>query len=218
MSTYRRMQSFIVTMLIGAFLAASCGQSAPAVTATTDPAHGHAFAPTQETSTPSPAEQAPAPSPTLTDWSNVLEMPIPRFEANVVALDGYVYVAGGITARNSLKSFVRFDPATNIWEELADMPDFRNHQGPDMPTGRSGMAFAIINGQLHAIAGEDLDRNLVYMKHEVFDFSSQTWTQLHDIPRPLNAPVAAALDGYISLMGGGSVSGNPYKDVWRFTP
>jgi hypothetical protein len=56
------------------------------------------------------------------------------------------------------------------------------------------------------------------MKHEVFDFASQTWLKLHDIPRPLNAPVAAAVDGYIYVMGGGSISGNPYKDVWMFTP
>lgn len=352
MSIFRRLPHLII-MIICAYHAASCGRTAPAVTAPADPAREPAFAPTQETSTPPPAGQAPAPSPTLTDWSNVSEMPIPRFEANAVSLDGYIYVAGGITARNSLKSFIRFDPQANTWDELAEMPDFRNHQGmavldgkiyisggmlgetsfdgqadtfwvydpqtdawtslaampfgrtahgmveidgkfyvtggmsprgndptelwvydpasnswdtslahlptqrdhviivshegklyvaggrystnlptleiydpatdtwtqgPDMPTGRSGMAYAILDGQLHAIAGEDIDRNLVYMKHEVFDFASQTWKQLHDIPRPLNAPVAAALDGHIYVMGGGSVTGNPYKDVWMFTP
>lgn len=325
----------------------SCGQ------APTDAAVEPTPAPTQETSTPFPTEQPPIPSPTMANWVNVSSMPIPSFEANAVTLDGKIYVAGGITARNSLKSFVRFDPAAGTWEELAPMPDFRNHQGmvamngkiyisggmlgetsfdgqaktlwvydpqidqwsslaempfgrtahgmaeidgklfvtggmsprgndptelwvydpatdlwesslahlptqrdhvviasydgklyvaggrystnlptleiydpatdtwtqgPDMPTARSGMAYVILNDQLHTIAGEDIDRNFVFMKHEVFDFASQTWIQLPDIPRPLNAPAAAAVDGNIYVMGGGSISGNPYKDVWQFTP
>lgn len=300
-----------------------------------------------------PTEKAPVPTPTLANWDNVSNMLVPRFESNAVTLNDQIYITGGITARNSLKSFVRFDPVTNTWEELTPMPDFRNHhgmavsngkiyvsggtigefsfdgqaktlwvydpltdewssladmpigrsqhgmaaidgklyvvggvtprggdptelwvydpptntwdaslahlptqrdhlivasyegklyvaggrystnlatleiydpatdiwtQGPDMPTGRSGMGYAILNGQLHAIAGEDIDRNFVFMKHEVFDFASQTWSSLHDIPRPLNAPIAVAVNGHIYVMGGGSVAGVPYKDVWRFTP
>lgn len=332
---------FIFTLVL--LILSSCGQE------TLEPTHEHTFAETED----SPTKEGPVPTPTLENWSNVSTMPLPNFEANAVALDGYIYVSGGITAKRSLKNLYRFDPKTNTWEELAPMPDFRNHhgmvvmdgkiyvaggmigetsfdgqaktfwvydpqtnewtvlaempfgrtaggiaeidgklyvtggmsprgndptelwvydpvtnswddslahlptqrdhvivvsyakklyviggrystnlatveiydpvtdswsQGADMPTGRSGMAFAIIHDQLHAIAGEDVDGGRVYMKHEVFDFASQTWFSLHDIPRPLNAPSAAVVDGYIYLMGGGSLPGNPYKDVWQFTP
>jgi N-acetylneuraminic acid mutarotase len=340
----RRTKYIFAFLLI--FLASCSGPAAPTEIPTSSPVPA-----TPTTSLNGPSTLVP--TPILEDWLNVSAMPIPRFEANAVALDGKIYVSGGITARHSLKSFVRFDPVTNAWDELAPMPDFRNHhgmavldgkiyvtggnygelsfdgqaktfwvytpevdqwealadmpigrsshgmaelngklyvaggmlpragdatelwafdpesntwdaslahlptqrdhvivtsydgklyviggrystnlptveiydpvtdtwsQGPNMPTPRSGMAFAIIKDQLHTIAGEDIDRYLVYMKHEVFDFSSETWTQLHDIPRPLNAPVAVAVDGYIYVMGGGSISGNPYKDVWQFTP
>jgi len=301
-------------------------------------------------------QQSPSilvPTPTLENWAKVSEMPIPRFEANAVTLNGKIYVAGGITARNSLKSFESFDPATDTWAEPAPLPEFRNHhgmavldgkiylsggnfgefsfdglartfwvytpetdrwesladmpsgrsshgmaeidgklyvaggmttradeatelwvydpktntwdasrahlptardhlvvasykgklyvaggrystnlkkleiydpvtdtwtQGPDMPTARSGMGFAILSGQLHTLAGEDVDTRHIYMKHEVFDFASQLWIKLPDIPHPLNAPIAVATNGYIYIMGGGGFSGVPYKDVWRFTP
>jgi N-acetylneuraminic acid mutarotase len=280
-------------------------------------------------------------------------MPNPRFETTPVSLDGYIYVMGGITATHSLKSVTRYDPATDTWQEMASMPDFRNHigiatlngkiylsggiygefsfdgqgktfwvydpqtdqwssmpdmpigraahgmavlggkfylvggivppagdsseiwvydpatetwdttrahlptprdhlivtaydgklyaiggrysgnlstveiydpatdswtRGPDMPTPRSGMGYAILEGQLHTIAGEDVDRGLVYMKHEVLDFETLTWTKLPDIPWPLNAPIVAELDQRIFVMGGASARGYPYEDVWTFTP
>ncbi|MBL8100645.1 MAG: hypothetical protein JNK81_15795 [Anaerolineales bacterium] len=145
--------------------------------------------------------------PATNTWDDSLaHLPTQRDHVIIVSYDKKLYVVGGRYSTN-LSTVEIYDSSTDTWS-----------QGPDMPTGRSGMAFAIINGQLHTIAGEDIEAYIVYMKHEVFDFASQTWVSLHDIPRPLNAPVAVAVDGYIYVMGGGSLTGNPYKDVWQFTP
>ena len=300
-----------------------------------------------------PTIDDPIPTPTNSAWVKYSAMPDPRFETTAVSLDGFIYVPGGLTARNSHKTLLRYDPASDAWTELSSLPDFRNHigittfegkiflsggiygefffdgqartfwvydpqtdawssltdmptgraahgmavidgkfyvvggvlspggdnselwvydpstqtwdtsrahlptprdhlivvaydgklytiggrysdnlptveiydpatdtwtQGPDMPTARSGMGYAILNGQLHTIAGEDVERKRVYMKHEVLDFESLTWTQLPDIPWPLNAPVVAELGDEIFVMGGASAPGYPYKDIWKFTP
>jgi len=133
-------------------------------------------------------------------------LPTLRDHLIVTAFAGKLYAIGGRYS-NNLAAVEIYDPAADVWTS-----------GPDMPTARSGMGFAIIDGQLHTFAGEDVDRRLIFRTHEVFDFTSQGWTQLPDIPLALNAPVVAATDGYLYIMGGGGFSGTPYEEVWRITP
>lgn len=312
-----------------------------------------AVLPTSTLTTPSLTPTVPLPSPTPSAWIKFSAMPEPRFETTAVTLDGYIYVLGGLSIRNSHNTAFRYDPNSDTWEELAPMPDFRNHigaavlngkiyasggiygetgfdgsaktlwaydpeidewtslaempigrqahgmaaidgklyvvggttsrggdpselwvydtetaswdasraplptmrdhltvasydgklyaiggrystnlptveiydpltdtwsRGPDMPTPRSGMGATLLNGQLHAIAGEDVVTEMVYKKHEVLDFGTMTWTSLPDIPWPLNAPIVAEVDGYIYVMGGASKLTYPYKDIWKYTP
>jgi N-acetylneuraminic acid mutarotase len=55
-------------------------------------------------------------------------MPTPRTEVAVAALDGLVYVIGGLEADGSPSAKVEvYDPATDTWSEAAPLPEARHH-------------------------------------------------------------------------------------------
>lgn len=61
-------------------------------------------------------------------WRELPNMPVARWEAGTVALDGKLYVFGGYTVgtRSSKRADV-FDPADNSWHTLADLPSAITH-------------------------------------------------------------------------------------------
>jgi hypothetical protein len=60
-----------------------------------------------------------------------------RQEVGVAALDGLVYVIGGITAdRRASAAVERFHPSTGRWERVADLPRSLHHVGAASLTGR----------------------------------------------------------------------------------
>jgi len=74
--------------------------------------------------------------------------PHPRGDFHAVALDGYAYLAGGITHTSQwcvgLKTTERYHMATDTWENLADLN-----------VGRADMAVAIMNNKILAVGGEE---------------------------------------------------------------
>jgi hypothetical protein len=45
------------------------------------------------------------------------------------ALDGWIYVAGGIAQWGTTAAFEAFDPARNRWEKLPPLPEAAHHLG-----------------------------------------------------------------------------------------
>src|SRR5215213_3711606 len=69
------------------------------------------------------------PTTTLFSWQTKAPAPLQRFEAQGVAVDGKLYVFGGFTS-NFLTATTRsdvYDPATNSWTRIADLPDQITH-------------------------------------------------------------------------------------------
>jgi N-acetylneuraminic acid mutarotase len=67
-------------------------------------------------------------------------MPTARSGGVAVVHGGKVYVAGGRVPRGS--DFAVYDPATDRWEVLPDLPSQRNH-----------ITGAAINGRIHIVGG-----------------------------------------------------------------
>jgi len=68
-----------------------------------------------------------------------LAAPLPeaRTEAGGAVLDGRLYVVGGLGPQNqSLTSFFAYDPASDSWERLRDLPGPLNHPGVVSANGR----------------------------------------------------------------------------------
>ena len=65
--------------------------------------------------------------PATNAWEAVAPMATARYNHAVAALDGKLYVAGGLGAGyNRLSSVERYDPALDAWEAVAPMGTARN--------------------------------------------------------------------------------------------
>jgi len=61
-------------------------------------------------------------------WSPAAPLPEPIQELSAAALHGKIYVAGGIDRSNHpTAAAFRYDPGTNGWERIADLPAPRHH-------------------------------------------------------------------------------------------
>ncbi len=121
----------------------------------------------------------------LPDDSWSVRDPIPSifFSGAAAALEGFVYLAGGVVSANVL---LRYDPATDSWTARASMP-----------TPRHGLAMAGLDGKLYAVGGNGHTNAL-----EVYDPATDAWTSLAPMPTPRIFLGAAALDGKLYVVGG----------------
>ncbi len=89
--------------------------------------------------------------------------PTRREYAGVSTLDGKVYVVGGWFESSFYSTAEEYDPATDSWTQL-----------PDMPTPRRSPFVFVIDGLLYAIGGTDFTGDLDVI--EVYDPELNSWT------------------------------------------
>merc|ERR1712039_21005 len=70
------------------------------------------------------------------------EMPTARGALATVMLDDKLYALGGGALEGPLATVERYDPARNVWEQVADMP-----------TARCGISAAVANCFIYVIGG-----------------------------------------------------------------
>src|SRR5688572_15681826 len=76
-------------------------------------------------------------------WSTAARLPQPLQEMSAAVLRGKIYLAGGINSSNeAAKVAFRYDPGTDRWERIADLPVERHH-----------MPLVVVNDSLYAIGG-----------------------------------------------------------------
>lgn len=78
-----------------------------------------------------------------------------------------------------------------------------------MPTGRSGIAGAVVDGHLYVFGGEGNPNNPqgVFPENEVYDPETNTWKSLASMPTPRHGIGAAVIDKKIFIPGGAPVQG-----------
>jgi len=138
-----------------------------------------------------------AESQDLGSWESLAPMCIPRLEQAAGLLDGKIYVAGGFI-ENPLggtvgtNSVERYDPVTNLWEPLNDLPS------PD-PLNHFQLVTAA--GCLYAIGGLRVNftpTDRVYRYDPIMDM----WTERAPLLEPVGAYGAAVVDDMIYISGG----------------
>src|SRR5690242_159293 len=73
-------------------------------------------------------------------WSTAKPLPEPPQAFNAAALEGKIYVVGGLDRSSKPTAHAyRYDPATDTWEHIADLPAARHH-----------MPLAVLNDTLYA--------------------------------------------------------------------
>ena len=109
-------------------------------------------------------------------WQIVSELPTLRTGFATAVVDGKIYLIGGTPFQNrrgpyGLPTVEMYDPKTNSWEQVADMP-----------TPRTKAKTAVVNGTIYVCGGYNgADNRLVNLKFldivEAYDPQTDTWTR-----------------------------------------
>jgi N-acetylneuraminic acid mutarotase len=117
--------------------------------------------------------------------------PIPSMRDHIgAATDGrFVYVAGGRRSGGHFGTFEAYDPETDRWEKLADMP-----------TARSGLGAAVIGRAFLAVGGEG---PRIFPEVEAYNVDTGKWSRLPDLAIPVHGVGVAAVGTNLYAVAGG---------------
>jgi hypothetical protein len=138
-------------------------------------------------------------------------MPTAREHVASCALGGkFVVVGGWLDDKTVVAAAEAYDPATDHWTVL-----------PDMPTPRGGLAANVIGSVCFAISGEQWvgPDPATFADNQGFDFGVGQWMPFAPNPHRRHGMGLAALNGSLWAVGGGPSRGNSYTAVVDvFTP
>lgn len=109
-------------------------------------------------------------------WQIISELPTQRTGFATAVVDGKIYLIGGTPFQNrhgpyGLSTVEVYDPKTNSWEQVADMP-----------TPRTSTEAAVVNGTIYVCGGYNgIDNRAVNLKFldivEAYDPKTDTWAR-----------------------------------------
>ena len=143
--------------------------------------------------------------PVTDQWSTAAAMPTARSHMTTLVVNDRIYTVGGWMMRagreTALAQVEVYDPETDSWDRVADLP-----------TARWLAASAVIDGRIYVLGGWAVTpdgRRIATSTVEVFDPASGEWARDTDMatPRAGHAAVAAGVDEILVL--GGTSSGSP---------
>jgi len=144
--------------------------------------------------------------PETDSFSEGASMPRGRGAGGVAVHDGKIYYAGGLHTDDAGTDVVAwfdvYDPQTDTWTALPDMPRARDH-----------FHAAVVDGVFYAIGGRQGTANATIPHVDAFDFETGTWTTLDtEIPTERGGFASAVLGEEILVIGGEG-GGNTYDEV-----
>lgn len=95
------------------------------------------------------------------------------------------------------------------------------HAGAEMPTPRSEIAAAVLDGKIYVAGGlaRSVGGNITTPAFEVYDIEDNSWSEAAPLPIALHHTSIAAYDGAIYLAGGYTdLSFTPTDRAWRYDP
>jgi N-acetylneuraminic acid mutarotase len=148
---------------------------------------------------------------TTNTWSSVRSMLTARNHHGAALIDGKIYVVGGrvgstfiIGLSTNVSTHEVYDVAKDTWSSVLGVP-----------TARSGVGTAVLNGRL--LGGEAYLNDLVgtYRTHEAFDPRTNSWERLPPMPTPRHGLAVAEIGGKIYAVSGSNVAGGggPHEGV-----
>ncbi len=133
-------------------------------------------------------------------------MPTPRSEVSATVLAGRIVVAGGLDeAGRSLDTAASYDPGSEVWTGIANLPEPRDHA-----------ALAAWDGRLYLSGGGQFDRRRAHPNLWVYDAELDTWASLTPMPRARWQHAMVALDGVLYVVGGIIDGSDDHAAVWAY--
>ncbi|MFV0522241.1 MAG: Kelch repeat-containing protein [Mangrovibacterium sp.] len=151
-------------------------------------------------------------------WIQIADFPgIARTEAVSFSINGILYVGTGFTDISGsdadenayLKDFYKYDPATDTWTQIDDLP---TNSG-----GGIKACTAFVLGD-KAYVGLGADRDNEYKDFYVFNGATETWesSPLTGFPGDKLTGAASFVIGDIAYVGAGSTNGSSAKGFFSF--
>ena len=147
------------------------------------------------------------------DWKVVTELPTKRVDFATAVVDGKIYLIGGTFLENAqgrrrenepgiwrgpfgISTVEVYDPRTNTWERVADMP-----------APRANAEAAVVGGKIYVIGGytgiDNRGENLKVLKVvEVYNPQTDTWERKQDMSLPRVRFGTGVVAGRIYAIGG----------------
>ena len=150
-------------------------------------------------------------------WERRRSMPegTHRGASGVTTADGKLYVAGGFRG-SAVDDFSAYDPATDRWTVLADLPVAADH-----------LVAGAIDGIVYAAGGRGGGIASHRPRLDAYDPATGRWSARAPMPTSRAGAAAAVLDGRLYVFGGEgnrrnetgvfaeTESYNPEEDQWR---
>ncbi len=131
---------------------------------------------------------------TATDsWRAAADLPAPVWRSSATAIDGLLYVFGGYRGTagfpfSPTAASWRYDPSSDQWTAIADMP-----------VARGSLVALALNGRAHVLGGAT---DTAQALHQVYDPATDTWTEATPMPAPRSGLTGSVINGEIHLTGG----------------
>jgi non-specific serine/threonine protein kinase len=124
-------------------------------------------------------------------WTSGASIPTPREHLAAVSEGEHLYAVGGraLSPDKNSAALERYDPATDRWQRL-----------PDMPTARGGLGAAIVDGHLFAVGGESPTRALGAV--ESYDIARKAWSRGPSMRTARHGIAVAAIGNSLYALGG----------------
>ena len=139
-------------------------------------------------------------------------MKVPRVRHRVVAVNGIVYILGGMAGgdMNVLSSVEIYDPETNISNEVPNM---------NMKHARKNFGAVAMNGTLYVMGGIDsaIPENVIGTM-ESHTFTEAKWTEREPIPYQCHSFGVCTLNRFIYVIGGSRTRYSQTNSVYRYFP
>ncbi|WP_300531839.1 kelch repeat-containing protein [Maricaulis sp.] len=134
--------------------------------------------------------------PQTRNWET-LESPVgvTRSAAATIVFDGRIYVIGGFAGGEPLSRVDVFDPQSASWSAATALPD-----------ARGGLAVAHDSERIHVFGGRGTDNTTLDL-HASWAPGEGRWRTDTSLPSPRTNAAAAALQGALYVIGGGSGGG-----------
>ena len=124
-------------------------------------------------------------------WTELPALNVARGAAALVNVDGALYLMGGNVGTTQIADVERFDPATQTWSVITQLPNPRNH-----------LAGYVDDGHACAAGGREPETSGAI---DCLDPATLTWSS-DVLPTPTSGAAAAVLRGSL-LVAGGEPSG-----------
>jgi len=133
------------------------------------------------------------PQPTLwglkadaSGWEVLAPMPEGRLGHRMLAIDGNLYVVGGIGETGRVLVYTL---AAGTWSMGAEMPSPRDH-----------LAAVVVDDEIWAIGGRSDGQ--IHRRVDIYDPSSDAWREGPPLPAPTSGAAEGVLNGVILISGG----------------